>query len=96
MMEIHFTARNFDTTPALKSFTNEKMQKLEQRDNHIKNVNVIFQIEHSEHIAEANLHFLGADINATAKAKDMYTAIDLLVDKLLGQITKHKEKIAHR
>lgn len=95
-MQLHFTGRNLEITPALKSFATEKFQKIEKRDSSITNVNVIFQVENVTHIAEATLHLNGAEIHASAKAEDMYSAIDTLVDKLVGQITKHKEKAGHR
>lgn len=91
-MQIHYSGRNIEVTPALKAFTQEKLQRLEHRQNGITQVNIIFQIENITHIVEANLHMAGIELNATAKAKDMYAAIDELVDKLLVQLTKHKEK----
>jgi putative sigma-54 modulation protein len=91
-MKIHYTGRNIEVTPALKTFTAEKIQRLEHRQYNIDKINIIFQIENVTHIAEANLFIDGIEINAKAEAKDMYTAIDQLVDKLVGQVTKHKTK----
>ena len=95
-MQVNLTGRNLEVTAALKSFTLEKMQKIEHREHKIPRVDVILHLENADHVAEANLHFLGSDIHATAKASDMYNAIDLLVDKLVAQITKHKDKITGR
>lgn len=92
-MDIHFTTRNFDLTSALKTFTAEKMAKLSNRYPAIDKLTVTLQIEKVDHIAEATLHFNRADIHASAQADDMYAAIDLLVDKLMEQITRHKEKV---
>jgi putative sigma-54 modulation protein len=95
-MQIHFTGRNMDVTPALKTFTEEKMERLLNR-NTISTINVTFHVENVTHTAEATVRLNGSDLHASAKADDMYAAIDLLVDKLAGQITKHKEKHAdHR
>lgn len=91
-MQLNFTGRNIEVTPALKSFAEEKLQRLERRDDSISKINIKFLIENVTHIAEADLHLKGTELHASAKADDMYTAIDLLVDKLLTQITKHKEK----
>lgn len=90
-MQIHFTGRNIEVTPALKTFTEEKLDRLSHR-NAISKINVSFHIENVTQIAEATIHLNGTDIHASAKADDMYAAIDMLVDKLSGQITKHKEK----
>lgn len=91
-MQLNFTGRNIEVTPALKNFSEEKLQRLERRDDSISKINVKFEIENVTHIAEAELHLKGTELHASAKADDMYSAIDLLVDKLLTQITKHKEK----
>jgi putative sigma-54 modulation protein len=95
-MQLHFTGRNIEVTPALKTFTQEKMQRVERRYDTISKINVVFHVEHLDHIAEANVNVDGTELHATAKAEDMYSAIDILVDKLIGQITKHKEKSADR
>jgi putative sigma-54 modulation protein len=91
-MQLHFTGRNIDVTPALKTFAQEKFQRLQHRHENINSVNVILLVEKLDHIAEATLHIDGTDIHAKAESKDMYTAIDLLIDKLLAQVTKIKEK----
>lgn len=91
-MQLNFTGRNVDVTPALKTYSSEKFQRLERRDDGITHVNITFHLENVTHIAEATLHLRGTEIHATAKADDMYKAIDELIDKLVTQITKHKEK----
>lgn len=93
-MQLHYTGKNIEVTPALKSFTEEKLQPLEKRFNHISNVYVIFSVEKNDQIAEATVHASGTELHATAKSEDMYQSIEALADKLLGQITKHKEKIS--
>jgi putative sigma-54 modulation protein len=96
-MQIHLTGHHIDITPALKQHASEKLQRLEKRYQHITQVNLILKVDNHQHIAEANIHVSGTDIHATAEASDMYSAIDLLIDKLIAQITKHKEKITdHR
>ncbi len=92
-MQLQFVGKNIDVTPALKSLVTEKFKTLEQRFTHITKVNVVFYVEHNSQIAEATLHLDGTEIHATAEDKDMYKAVDTLVAKLLGQMTKHKEKI---
>jgi putative sigma-54 modulation protein len=94
-MQLHFTGRNVEVTPALKTFTQEKFQRLERHHANIGQVSVVFQIEHLTHIAEATVHLSGTEIHATAKTDDMYSAIDELIDKLVAQLTKHKEKAGH-
>ena len=95
-MQLHFTGRNLELTDALKTFATEKFQRVARRDASITNVNIVFQVDNLTHKAEATLHLSGAEIHASAEAEDMYSAIDALVDKIIGQITKIKEKAGHR
>lgn len=92
-MQISVTGTNIKLTDALKKHTEEKMEHLEKRFSEITNIHVVLHIENLDHIAEANLIFHGTEIHAKAKESDMYAAIDSLIDKLNGQINKHKEKV---
>lgn len=91
-MQLNITGTNLKVTPALKSHAEEKFQLIESHFSEVKIVHLILHIENLEHVAEANLHFQGTDVNATARADDMYAAIDSLVDKIKGQLNKQKEK----
>lgn len=92
-MQIQFTGRHIEVTAALRSYTEEKMQRLLQRDSQINQLDVTFHLENVTHIAEATVHTPnGGKIHASAESNDMYAAIDLVADKLLAQITRHKDK----
>ena len=45
---------------------------------------------------EAAVHTKGTQRHATTEDKDMYAAIDRIVDKLDRQAIKHKEKVTNR
>lgn len=92
-MQYHFVGKNIEVTNALKEFTTKKFQSIEKHYDKISDIHVVFHVEHSAQTAEATLHLNGAEIHAAAKANDMYEAIDGLVNKLLSQIVKRKEKI---
>jgi putative sigma-54 modulation protein len=96
-MKIHFTGRNIEVTDALKNFTQEKLERVERRDQQISKIDVFFHIENLTHTAEATAHLPGTELHATAEAEDMYAAIDNLIDKLTTLVTKHKAKtLGHR
>ena len=54
-MNISFTGHQIQVTPALKSFTEEKLQKLIHHFEHITHIHVTFHVEHLKHIVEANV-----------------------------------------
>jgi putative sigma-54 modulation protein len=91
-MNINFTGHNVEVTDALRQFTTDKLSKLSRHYDNITSVRVIFDVEKLSQIAEATVHIPKHEIFARAEATDMYGAIDLLTDKLVTQIKKHKEK----
>lgn len=96
-MQIHITGHGVQVTPALRSYATEKLERLKNRGDNITSINMVLDVEKVQQIAKATIHLAGAEIHASSDAADMYSAIDLLVDKLNHQIIKHKEKMkGHR
>lgn len=99
-MQIQLTGHRLEITDALRSFTTEKLSRLQRHFEHIISVSVTFDIENLTHIAEATVHLpainghsKGNDLHARSESEDdMYSAVDLLIDKLDRQLIKHKEK----
>jgi putative sigma-54 modulation protein len=93
-MQINIQGHHVDLTDSMQDYVNSKFQKLERFFDHITNVNVVLRVEKVHHIAEATLRVSQGDIHATAEDDNMYASIDSLVDKLVRQLNKHKEKLA--
>lgn len=101
-MNINIKATNLDLSEALKSYINEKMNKLQKyMGKSIKPTNFDFEIEkavgnqHKGEIfrAEANIAIPGNLLRVEKTEKDMYKAIDKVQDHLEQVIKKHKEKL---
>lgn len=91
---IQFTNRNGVSSETLMQKTTEKFQHLYKFAPNITKIHVIFNTDHLEHIAEAEIHIPKTKlIYAEAKSEDMYKSVDFLLDKLVKQLTKHKEKM---
>ena len=95
-MQLNITGQHVEITDALHEFVTSKLGKLEQYFDHINQVYVVLKVEKVAHIAEATLNVNGGELHASAEEKDMYAAIDGLVDKLARQLNKHKEKLKQR
>ena len=91
-MQINVTGIHLTVTDAMRSYTEEKLRKLERHAERIIAIQVVLQSEHFKNKAEASLLVSGCDIVANAEHEDMYTAIDQMIDKLDRQLIKHKEK----
>ena len=93
-MQINIKGHHVDLTNSMQDYVHTKFQKLERFFEHINNVHVVLRVEKVLQVAEATLHVNHGDIHATASDENMYAAIDSLVDKLVRQLNKHKEKLS--
>ncbi|MCU7814986.1 MAG: ribosome-associated translation inhibitor RaiA [Candidatus Thiodiazotropha sp. (ex Lucinoma kastoroae)] len=96
-MQISVTGHHVDVTDALKSYVDNKFERLERHFDNVINVHVILSVEKMRQKAEATMQVNGASVFADSVQEDMYAAIDVLTDKLDRQVLKHKEKMqSHR
>jgi putative sigma-54 modulation protein len=58
-------------------------------------VQVVIEVEKYRHAAEAKLTLNGTVIQAKASTKEMYTSIDLLLDRIARQVARRKEKLVN-
>lgn len=91
-MQIDLTGHHVDITPALRSYVDTKLARLERHFDNVTDVHVVLTVEKLRHKAEATIHVSGGSLFADATEDDMYAAIDGLIDKLDRQVIKHKEK----
>lgn len=92
-MQINLTGHHVDLTPALRSYVENKFDRLERHFDNMTNVHVVLGVEKLRQRAEATVHVTGGELFADAEHEDMYAAIDALIDKLDRQVRKHKEKL---
>ncbi|MGL4860358.1 MAG: ribosome hibernation promoting factor [Enterobacteriaceae bacterium] len=92
-MQITISGHHVEVTDALREFVTGKFSKLDQYFDRINQAQVILSVEKLQHVAEATLFVNGGELHASSEQPDMYAAIDTLVDKLVRQLTKHKDKL---
>jgi len=95
-MQITVSGQQMDVTPSLREYTAQKLARIERHLERAASTNVVLQVEHRQHKAEATLVAKGATLHANAAGEDMYAAIDSLADKLDRQARRHKDKISRR
>ena len=79
-MKLEIRGKNIEMTDALKDYTTKRLSKLEK------------YIEDAR-IAQVALSVHGVILRGEVASEDMYTAIDMVVEKLEKQIEKHKTKL---
>ncbi|MFS1522533.1 ribosome hibernation-promoting factor, HPF/YfiA family [Microbulbifer sp. 2304DJ12-6] len=92
-MQINISGHHVDITPPMRSYCENKLEKLSRHYGKITNAQVILSVEKLIQKAEARVHINGHDLCAGSEDSDMYAAIDALTDKLDRQLKKHKEKL---
>ncbi len=91
-MQIQMTGQNTEITPALRSYAEKKLKRINSLVDKITHLHLTFHVEKLNQIAEANINLPGTQIHASATSEDMYESIDKLVDKINRQLSKYKEK----
>lgn len=94
-MQLDITGHHVDVTTALRSYVQNKFERLERHFDHVTGVHVVLTVAKLEHRAEATMNVSRGKLFADAVQQDMYAAIDALVDKLDRQVKKHKEKLSN-
>ena len=93
-MNLHLAGHHLEVTPALREYIQNKLTKVSNHFDHMIDVKVTLSVEKLAQKVEATIHVPSADLHAESSDADMYSAIDLLADKLDRQVLKHKEKHA--
>ena len=96
-MQVSITGPHLEVTDALRSHAEKKLEKLNNHHDRITSVQVRLMVDKMAQKAQGTLHVSGKDLHAEASHDDLYTSIDLLVDKLDRQLIKHKDALrSHR
>lgn len=91
-MHVMVTFRHVDPTEGLRSYAEEKAQRVHKYLRHPIEAHVILSVEKQRHIAEIIVTASHLNITATEETSDLYAAIDLAMDKVERQVKKHVEK----
>ena len=93
-MDLEIVGKNhLEITEALKDFVSSKMQRVNRHVDRIQTARVSLLVDRSKYKAEATVHLSGRDIHVESEHnRDMYAAIEVLIDKLDRQVLKYKEQ----
>jgi len=92
-MQTSVTFKNLDPSEHLKAYVGEKLNRFDKYLYNAAEANVVLSVEKFRHLAEINITGDRLNINGKEETGDMYSAIDLVLDKLENQIKKSKQKI---
>lgn len=97
-MQVATTFRHMEQSEALKSYAEEKLERVAKYIDEPVSAQVFFAVEKKiRHIVEIVITAKGISTKASEATGDMYAAVDAVIDKIERQLKRYKEKIkAHK
>ena len=92
MSNVTVTFRHVDPSKSLKEYVTEKISKVQKVIDKPFDAHVTLSVEKYRHIAEVFATGKGITIKAFESTEDLYSAIDLVCDKVERQLKKYRER----
>jgi len=94
-----FTIRgkNVEVTPALRDYVEKRVGKITKYFENVGEISVLLSVEGKHHKVEVTAPIVrGVLLRGEEHSEDMYSSIDLVIEKLERQIRKQKTKLERR
>ncbi len=93
-MQVNVLGRHIEVTDALRQYATEKFNRLEKYlPKEVQVVITLSVVKKVHHFAEASIKSNGVLIQASEEPEEMYSAIDLLIEKIERRVRRYKEKL---
>ena len=92
-MQTSVTFKNIDPSDHLKTYVGDKLNRFDKYLYNPAEASVVLSVEKFRHIAEINIVGDRLNLNGKEETEDMYSAIDMALDKIEKQIKKSKQKV---
>ncbi|MDP2859060.1 MAG: ribosome-associated translation inhibitor RaiA [Bacillota bacterium] len=95
-MRITVRGKNMDVPQAVKEYAEKKIGKMEKYFGGAVTAQVTVSIEKERHIVEVTMPLNGMLVRGEEKAQDLFSAVDLVVEKIEKQIDKYRTRMNNR
>ena len=95
-MQVSVTFRKIDASDTLRNYAREKLHRIKKYVEDPIEAYVVLSVEKFRHIAEVSINANGLRLNGQEETGDMYSAIDMVVDKVESQIKKYRHRLKKR
>jgi putative sigma-54 modulation protein len=95
-MQLQLSGQQIEVTPALRDHVSGKIDRLTRLDEKLIGLAVVLAVDKLQQRASGTLTTTGATLHAEAAEADMYASIDVLFDKLVDQLRKHRQKVSDK
>ena len=95
-MKVKVIGKNIEITEALKNIIDKKIARLDKYFSPEVEAQTTLGVCKNRHTIEVTIPFNGVILRSEEQNEDMYTSLDIVVDKLERQIRKNKTKLEKR
>ena len=95
-MNINIRGKHIELTDALKEYAMKRVGKLAKYSDEFMDVQVTLLVERDRHRVEVTAPINGIILRGEEETEDMYSSIDMVVEKLERQIDKYRTRINKR
>ncbi len=92
-MQISVSFRNVDPSDHLKGYAENRMARLKKYMDEPIEIYLVLSIQKFRHTADVTISANGMKIKAQEETGDLYSAIDMVLDKIEKQVKRHREKV---
>ncbi|MBI3398214.1 MAG: ribosome-associated translation inhibitor RaiA [Deltaproteobacteria bacterium] len=92
-MYVTVVFRHMDASDALRNYATEKTERIRKYLIEPIEAHWVLSVEKFRHIADVTIVANGITIRGEDQTEDLYSAIDMVMDKIEKQVRKHKERI---
>lgn len=93
-MNVHVSFRHMESSDMARDYAVSKLERV--TDKYVQgriDADVVLSVEKFRHIATLRLQIKNLTVKAEASSEDMYSSIDLVLDKVERQLRRHKERL---
>lgn len=93
-MNASVSFRNMDSSSSLRSYATDKLERV--CDKYVQgkvDASVVLTVEKFWHIADFTLKIKNLTVKGTERTEDMYSSIDIALDKIEKQLRRHKDRL---
>jgi len=92
-MQIEVSFKRMEHSDALRDYVVEKLDRVLKPLGEPINAQAVLHVEKYRHVVKINVYANGIVIKGREETNDMYSSIDLVMDKLDRQVRKYHERI---
>jgi len=94
-MQINVSFRHMDASPSIQQYASDKLSHVVGKYVHGEDIDsqITFSVERFWHIVNFTLSVNGLTVKSSEKTEDMYSSIDLALEKVERQMRRYKSKI---